>query len=708
MKKIVGLFLVLLMSITQLMIQSKANPSQDSFELTFSHLAGFYEQGFSLILTSQEGTTIYYTLDSSEPNELSTLYTSPIWIEESWVEANGEEVIIAPDDQGNVPDPTYPISMIRTTSLYWMSPKEDVFKATVVKAIAIDDETGIKSEVITQTYFVHPTIFDLYTFPIISLSTDINHLYDYETGINIPGIHYDQNIDEKGVQQATQDAFGSLTHPGQNRTGNYFQSGDLWEKPVYVEYFTKQGVRVLSQNAGLRLHGGLSRKYTIKSYRLYADNRYDDNDTFQYPFFSDKDVSEYKRIILRNGGQTYQYTLMGDAVAQSVLKPLMLDMQYSTPVILFINGEYFGIRNIRDRLDQYYLATHYNLNPDNVTILTGHAFIDEGSVLDQAHYQRMYTYASTKDLSIQKNYNKMNTWMDMDNYIDYMIAELYFGNVDWPQNNISYWRKSGGYHPDAPYGHDGRWRWMIQDLDASFGASWGTTQADQNPFERLTGDSWKTAKLFHELLENDQFKAAFIYRMTELLSTIYDETRVSTLVEDAIDLYQEEMPDHIARFGYPTSMSTWESYSGRMIDFANERPEILKTYLESWFQIERTHEIRVEYDPDHGNIMMGHQIDSDGSITFDAYEGIPLTMTAIPEDGYYFVGWFKDEMLLSTESTIYFPVYDEVDIIARFEMGEAPASDHITTRLGWVIVSSIITLGTISYLSYLIYKRRQH
>ncbi len=702
MKKLTVFLLSLLLTMTFLTVQSQAFINPASFGLTFSHPAGFYDEGFSLILTSKEGTTIYYTLDSSDPNELSTSYTTPIWVEESWIEATGEEVNITPDSQENIPDPSYPISMIRTTSLYWMSPKEDIFKATVVKAIAIDDLTGEKSEIITQTYFVHPLMQDLYAFPIISLSTDINHLYDYETGINIPGIHYDQNIDGKGIQNPIGDNVSSLTHAGQNRTGNYFQSGDLWEKPVYVEYFTTEGIRTIAQHAGLRLHGGLSRKYTIKSYRLYADDRYDDNDMFYYPFFSDKDVNEYKRIILRNGGQTYQYTFMGDAVAQSILKPLTLDIQYSTPIILFMNGEYFGIRNIRDRLDQYYLSTHYQLDPNDVTILTGHAFIDEGSVIDQAHYQRMYTYASTKDLSIQKNYEKMATWMDMDNYIDYMIAELYFGNVDWPQNNISYWRKSGGFHPDAPYGHDGRWRWMIQDLDASFGASWGTTQADQNPFERMTGDSWKTGKLFVELLENDQFRAAFIYRLNELLLSIYDEQRTSSMVEEMIDLYEPEMSTHIARFGYPTSIDTWKFYSERMVDFALERPNYLQTYMESWLELDQTHEINVMYNQEQGTIRMGNRVDSDGMASFDAYEGIPLTITAEAKEGYYFEGWYLEDMLLSRESTIYIPPYDSLNITASFQLGEAPDINDPTPYLGWVITSSLMTLGLVSTLFYLI------
>lgn len=705
MKKIVTIFQIFLLTITIACFHTDKVHAAVSLEPVFSHQAGFYQEGFYLVITRKPNTDVYITFDSSDPNPTSQRYTEPIWIDESWIEATNDELIIAPDRLGNIPELTYPISMIRTTSLYWMSPAEDIFQATIIKAIAIDNLTGEQSDIITHTYFVHPLMDDLYDFPIISLTTDIYHLYDYEHGINIPGIHYDHQVDVKGIQQAFQDNYGSLTHVGQNRTGNYFQTGDDWEKPVYVEYFTNEGDRVIAQHAGLRLHGGLSRKYTIKSYRLYADRMYDENDTFAYPFFSDKSITEFKRLILRNGGQTYQYTLMGDALAQSIIKPLSLDMQYSSPVILFINGEYFGIRNIRDRLDQHYLAKHYGIAPNEVTILTGHAFLDEGSILDQAHYQRMYSFASTKDLSIPKNYHRMTTWMDMENFIDYMIAELYVGNVDWPQNNISYWRKSGGYHPDAPLGHDGRWRWMIQDLDASFGASWGTTSASFNSFERLTGDSWKTGKLFIQLLQNEQFKAQFVYRLELLLKTVFEEERVSTMALDMIDLYAPEMPRHIARYGYPITYETWESYANRMVDFALERPSIFHDHLLDWLNLDQQHAIDIQYDQNRGSLMINHVLDNDGMSQAMYYEGLPMTLAALPDQGYYFVGWYQGDMLLSDHETIYLSPYESMDLVAVFAQGD-PWIEDIKMPIAGILAASMFTVISISTL-IVIFKRHK-
>ncbi|PKK92717.1 MAG: hypothetical protein CVV61_08300, partial [Tenericutes bacterium HGW-Tenericutes-6] len=279
---------------------------------TFSHQGGFYETQFYLEISTDDSGIIYYTLDGSDPTIDSMRYNNPILIQKQYIQITGQGYSMQNDGTGQVIDldPTVPLSMIKSSSFEWKSPSEDIFKATVVKAIVIsDDQTSL---VATQTYFVDENIYDKYTFPIISLSTDAKNLFSYETGINVPGINYDPF--------STETRFN-------NKTGNYYQEGDLWERDVYFEYFSSDGQLNFKQNAGIRIHGGLSRNYPIKSYRLYARDDYG-QDMFNYRFFEDKELNTFKRIILRAGGQTYKYTFMGEAAAQSLLKPLDLDIQY--------------------------------------------------------------------------------------------------------------------------------------------------------------------------------------------------------------------------------------------------------------------------------------------------------------------------------------------------------------------------------------------
>jgi hypothetical protein len=629
---------------------------------SWSHSSGFYTEGFYLTITPKPGTTIYYTLDGSTPTEEDFVYNQPIWIDEQYIEADGSDIIITEDTQSI----EGPLSMIRTSDAYWFSPKNDIFKATVINVIAIHNETQKQSDIITQTYFVSTDMMTKYTFPIIAITTDPMNLYDYETGINIQGSHYDINgNDENDNETATQ---VGITH---NRTGNYFQTGDDWERPVYVQLFETNGFLAMSQHAGIRVHGGLSRKYPIKSYRLYARSEYDDKNTFNYQFFKDKDIDEFKKIILRNGGQSYQYTFMGEAFAQSLLKPLDLDIQYSSPIILFINGEYFGIRNIRDRYDTDYLKFHYGIDETQSTILTGHAYLEDGSRRGQAHYQQLYNYVTLRDINSLKSYQKIERWMDIDNYIDYMIAELYMGNVDWPQNNILYWRKNTSYKPNAPYGQDGRWRWMINDLDASFGISWGTINPDTNSFERLTGDSWKTGKLFTNLLENDLFKAQFIYRLIEL-----------------------------------TTYQAWEIYTNRMKTFATSRNEYLLSYLESYLNLSDKHDVSITFDSTKGHIKVNGMNDMSGLHEGSYYDDIQVQIEAVPKSGYHLEGFYYHNQLMTADNFMYISPQIALDLEARFVLGDQPVVDQSIDMLGGIITGSILTLINITALSVILIKRQ--
>ncbi|PKK93503.1 MAG: hypothetical protein CVV61_04350 [Tenericutes bacterium HGW-Tenericutes-6] len=619
-----------------------------------SFTGGFYGADFYLEITPKPNTKVYYTLDSSMPDTSKMRYQEPILIQEKWIEATGDEIRIQKGSfTGEPPVPTYPISMIRTGSQKWKSPSEDIFAGTVLKVVAFHDTINTRSEVLTNTYFVHENMHEKYTFPVMSLSADIMDLYSYESGIFVPGLHYDPSISEDAHD---------------NRTGNYYQTGDAWEKEAYIEYYDQSGMLLLSQDAGLRIHGGLSRKYLVKSYRLYARGS-GSNDMFSYPFFNDKDVDEFKRIILRGGGQTYEYTLMGEALAQSILKPLSLDIQSFQPVILFVNGEYFGIRNIRDRIDRYYISTHYDIDPDQLTMLTGHGSLEDGDLRGATHYHAMYQYAVTQDLSLKKHYEYIEKRMDIDNFIDYYISELYMANVDWPQNNIIYWRKNVSYNEDAPYGHDGRWRWIVYDLDASFGASWGGYYPEIDIFERLTGDSWKTGKLFYALMANDLFKGKFIHRFHTLLNTVFEENHVLEQVESMIDLYAPEMEEHIARYGYPSSYQNWLFYVNRMKDFAEGRPSTLRMQLKNYFDLGKTHQLTILHDPTKADLYLNQFLQTpQDRYDVDLFDHLPYDIRLIPKQGYRFKGWFDGYgRLLSLNPDASFTIEQNYIIESRFE-----------------------------------------
>ena len=135
-----------------------------------------------------------------------------------------------------------------------------------------------------------------------------------------------------------------------------------------------------------------------------------------------------------------------------------VDISAWRPSIVFINGEYWGILNIREKQNEEYLAAHHGVNPDNVDMLEGSgASVIEG---DSEHYDEMLSFLKNNSLRDSSVYFELKTKMDVDNFIDYQISEIYFANTDWPGGNIKYWR---------PRTENGRWKWILYDTDFGFG-----------------------------------------------------------------------------------------------------------------------------------------------------------------------------------------------------------------------------------------------
>lgn len=644
---------------------SDANPGILPHDIVpiFSHGGGYYSDAFDLVIDAEEGLTIHYTLDGSTPTKDSPIYTGPIRIQETFIDVDQDPIIIQREldpDWTEPPVPRPPLSLIKSTSRHWNHPSQDIFKAATVRAIAIDEQ-GRESLVITHTYIVDAGVQQRYSFAVLSITTDIENLFDYEKGIYVPGIHYDPSIPED---------------TGDNRTGNYFQRGEEWERPVHLEFFDESGSLLFAQNAGMRIHGGLSRKYAYKSYRFYARYDYDDSNAFHVPFFDDKDIDVHRRFIARGGGQAYRYTVFGEAYIHDLIKPLPLDVQYNRPVIILINGEYFGIRNIRDRIDRWYLEIHHGVNPDNVTILDGNGRLDDGSEAGISHYIYSRDYVRDNDMADPTHYAYASTLIDMENLATYYAMQLYIGNTDWPQNNVRYWRlNTDRYYPEAPYGHDGRWRWLVYDLDASFGASFGATTPEINGFERMTGVDFRTGELFVNLAENDDFRTYFINVYADMINSVFHPERATDLLDAYVAIYEVEMPDHIARYGHPSSMAVWRMYVNRMYTFAEERPDYARQFLIDYFDLSGEFTLTLHADTDRGAVHIN-------TIAFDAFteylpadhrwEGtylndVPITLEALALEGYQFSHWEDGEgAVLGEDATITIETDTDTEIHAIF------------------------------------------
>lgn len=614
----------------------------------FSVAGGFHTEPVSLEFIVPQGKQVRYTLDGSEPDESSTLYENPILI------------------QSRAGEPNI-ISRIKSVGEhhYWEDPPEEVFMATVVRARSFADGAH-PSPVATHTYFVEEEIADQYTLTVVSIATDNENLFDEETGIYVPGVHYDPD---------------ATTPQGSNATGNFFQRGSEWERPASFELFEEDGSRGLVQDVGIRMHGGVSRSYPRKALRLYARPLDKETDPhFDYRFFEDSPADEYSKILLRTGGQDWHYLLYRDSLTGAFLQDhTNLDFQYSRPAIVFINGEYWGIHYFRDRLDSDYLSHKYRLPADQFDMLTGRfAEVQQGG---RQHYEDMYSLITTGDVTNEGTYSQISSMMDVDNFIDYNIAQIYLGNQDWPHNNIDFWRYQRGPGEPEPLEaspDDGRWRWIIYDIDASMGLSW-SGEVDEPTLERATDTSSGShhPSMLSTLLENTRFRNEFLTRLAGHLNTTFHPDTAVAAINSLHDKIAPQMPEHTERWYWPRNVSIWERDAEIVRDYARERPGHLFANAADFFELPGTFTLELAVsDSEGGSIEVGHRTLQGAAFPWDGryFRGVPLTVRALPAPGYRFAGWQGFEEKQSAELEL----LSETDqsIVALFEKLDEPVLIH--------------------------------
>jgi hypothetical protein len=658
----------------------------------FSHNGGFYSEELELTLSHPDpDVTIYYTLDGSIPdpdNLEGTIYYYKNQYPEKPGDPFGEfftesfQTYLYTDaiqikDRNETQDKLTHISTTVQTPNYF--PASPVKKGTVIR-VRTFNEDAMSSNVVTHTYFITPPGINPHDLPVISIGIQEDYLFDYEKGIYTAGIDADvwrtKNPNEKMIWQFP---------------GNFVRGGIEWEYPAHFEFFERESVKSnFRQDIGLRLHGGGTRAFPMKTLRLYARNEYGKSE-MNYPFFPDQPYDNYKRMILRNSGNDFptnvwwwsevaSRTLFRDAFIHTLVKHLSFETQAYRPAVVYINGEYWGIHNLRERYDKYYFERVFGVDPENIDFLSYVSTAIEG---DNVFTHQTRLYIEQNGLVSDEHFQYIKTRIDTENFTDYHIANIYACNTDWPGNNIEFWRlRTDSYNPNTPYGHDGRLRWIMFDTDYGFGLWNGKGAAAHNTLDFATaigGTIWPnpevTTFLLRKFLENERFKIEFINRFADLLNSTFHSERVVGIINDLKEKIEPEINDHIHRWGYHKNKDEWMSHVNVMIDFAKNRPTYQHQHIIGHFELAGDYKLILNVsNPWHGHIRV-NTIEIHGDtpgITDNPYpwkgiyfKKLPLELEAIPDEDFLFSNWEGD--VTSNDHKVIILPENNFSAIANFE-----------------------------------------
>jgi hypothetical protein len=527
-----------------------------------SAAGGFSTDAFAVSLHADVNDTIYYTLDGTPPSLASPIYTKPLLITDHTPEENGLSAI--------------------PTSPRWKPPVGDVFKGTVLRAIVVHDHK--KSAELIRTFFVDEKGKKQYTLPVIALTVDPDDFFGYRNGIYVPGRNYEDKdyYTRKNI---------ALDLPWWEYPSNYLKRGDNSERPVHVEFYENSGQPGFEIDAGVRINGNATRGFSQKSLRICFNKKYG-TPTLNYPLFPGYAVKEFNSIMLRNSGNDWDKTMFRDGFMQSLMADTKVDIQHDRPAIVFINGEYWGIHNIRERFDEHYIANKYKLASDSISILELSGELVRGSREDERAFAKLLAYAEKNDLSKEENYAYVASKIDTKSLTDFIIANVYFCNSDWPNNNVKFWRYQAGIDATASAAADGRWRWMLYDTDWGFGYNSMSLPSTDLLSNATTIGSVGT--LFSALLKNPSFVKAFLNRFQYHLNTTFYAPAVVHKIDQFQAQLDPEMQEHINRWRVIGSYSQWLRNVEVMKDFAQKRPAFQAAQLNTFFGLKNNEQIIIQ------------------------------------------------------------------------------------------------------------------
>lgn len=567
----------------ELLIYPEKSFSKEDIEISIEPNTGLIDKA----------TDIFYTLDGSTPTEESEHYTEPIK-----VEADSELQVI-------------------------------VIRASIL-------QNGVMSTPITQTYFVGENIDSRFSTKVVSIVTDEENLYDYEKGIFVPGKVYDDWLAAGGDPEA--EDF--------EKAGNYNQRTDEWVRDAHVEVFSQEGTELVNIDAGISVAGSASASYPIKSINIKADEKFD-TQTKYFNFVEDGSEiagepfshvgTQTNSVRLRNSGNDLYATLIRQNICNELaLQSGLMTTSVVTPVVTYINGEYYSLLQAQNNFSSSNLGRMFSLETDYV-VKAGET---EKQIFSTLSSEIDFTTADFTDPYVREEFEKL---VDIEEFFLYNAIQIMIDNGDWPNNNYKVMYYTGEPLEGNPYS-DGKLHFLFFGTDFAF-----QLYSDKTPMFELMfnpnlpeAEKGDTEYLIMKMMAYEPYKQAFVNQVCDLLATSFQPENVVSLFDKYLGQIKKELPylaeaeEEILR---EVAVQLEENVSNTRLRTSERIQYIYPAYLMDYFGASEPYRIEIKSPEGAGEILCNTVVVDDKAE--DSFEGIyyrnyPIEVKASAKPGYQF------------------------------------------------------------------------
>jgi len=464
----------------------------------YSVRGGLFTTGevFEVSLTAEPGQRIYYTLDNTDPDEGSSLYTGPITV-----------------------------------------------SGTTILRTRVYGDDRLASYMDTQSY-----------------------LYDVNNGggtvytVSLVSDPYNLNSDEAGIMVKGPNATKTYPYGSMNRGANFWMD---WEREAHVEIFNPDGSTMLSQECGIKLHGQYSRAEAQKAFKVIARSEYGES-RFKAPIFSNRDYTEYQSFLLRASGQDTDKTRMRDSILSGLAAGTSVLYQETEICVVYLDGKYWGHYNLRERINPACIAQFegWEGQEDDIDLIKANSNVMQGS---NETFEKLLSYVKKAKMNTDEAYANLDKAIDIQNYIEYMAIQMYTGNTD--TLNVKRYRNKNA---------DGKWRWVLFDLDWAFYTDTNSVSRWLNPGGMGNGKRTDNT-LFIACMKNDTFRDQFLTHLGERMATDFSAKSMLDKFEARYDVLEPILGDHFTR--WKLKKDNYTAKLRQLVSYAKERPERMLQFL---------------------------------------------------------------------------------------------------------------------------------